>query len=64
MRTGSLELRNFLTLILKKDPNKRPDSEKLKNHEFIKKYRNIETSEEICGLVYRRELNVHRSYFK
>jgi len=44
MRTGSPEMRNFLTLILKKDPNKRPDTEKLKSHEFIRKYRNIETS--------------------
>ncbi len=44
MKTGSPELRNFITFILKKDPNKRPDAQTIKQHEFIKKYKDLDTS--------------------
>lgn len=44
MKTGSLEFRDFITFILKKDPVKRPDAQLLKNHPFIKKYKDLDTA--------------------
>jgi hypothetical protein len=32
MRTGSPELRDFITFILKKDPAKRPEAQQIRNH--------------------------------
>ena len=58
MKIGSPELRQFITFILKKDPAKRPDAQQIKHHEFIKKYKDLDTSEEICSLIYKRELSV------
>lgn len=48
MSTGSLELRNFLNHVLKKNPKERPSASKLLLHPFIKKWKDIETSEELC----------------
>ena len=44
MKIGSPEFRDFITFILKKDPNKRPEASAVKQHEFIKKYKNLDTS--------------------
>jgi hypothetical protein len=44
MEIGSPELRSFITFILRKNPIKRPDSDTIKRHPFIEKYRDLETS--------------------
>lgn len=44
MKTGSPQLRDFITFILKKDPTKRPDAKAIRNHGFISKYKDIDTS--------------------
>jgi len=45
MKSGNYELRDFVTMILRKDPRKRPDAQTMKTHKFIKKFRDLETSE-------------------
>jgi len=35
MHTGSVELKSFITFILRKNPSKRPDTETIKKHPFI-----------------------------
>lgn len=52
MKAGSPELRSFVNFILKKNPAKRPDADIVLQHPFIKKYSEIETSEELCNLIY------------
>lgn len=52
MKAGSPELRSFVNFILKKNPAKRPDADIVLQHPFIKKYAEIETSEELCNLIY------------
>lgn len=44
MEVGSPELKSFITFILRKDPAKRPDTELIKKHPFLVKYKNLETS--------------------
>jgi serine/threonine protein kinase len=44
MKTGSPELKDFITFILKKDPNKRPEAAAIKQHDFIRKYQDLDTS--------------------
>jgi len=48
MQKGSPELRSFITFILRKDPSKRPDTDTIKKHPFLVKYKDLETSEELC----------------
>ena len=52
MQKGSPEMRSFITFILRKNPSKRPDTDTIKRHPFIEKYKGFETSEELCRLVY------------
>lgn len=54
MEVGSPELRSFVTFILRKNPNKRPDAETIMKHPFLRKYLDLETSDEITSLVYRK----------
>lgn len=51
MTEGSEVFRNFVTFILRKDPEKRPNAEAIYNHPFISKFRELETNEEICQKV-------------
>lgn len=44
MTKGSIELQNFLTYCLKKNPKERPSADKLLRHPFIKKWAEMETS--------------------
>lgn len=46
--TGSPEIRSFISFLLKKDPERRPDADIILRHPFIEKYEEIETCEEIC----------------
>jgi serine/threonine protein kinase len=55
MESGSPELRSFVTFILRKNPTKRPDADTILRHPFIEKYRDLETSEELCNLVQRKQ---------
>jgi hypothetical protein len=48
MTVGSEVFRNFVSFILRKDPNKRPDAVSLQNHPFILKFKEIETTDELC----------------
>jgi hypothetical protein len=52
MKKGSPELRSYINFILKKNPAKRPDADILLQHPFIRKYAEIDTSEELCNLIY------------
>jgi len=54
MIVGSPEIRSFVNFILKKNPIKRPDADIILEHPFIKKYEDLETSEQICKVMYRR----------
>lgn len=45
MKSGSYELRDFVTMILRKDPKKRPEAQAMKVHQFIRKFRDLETSD-------------------
>ena len=47
MCVGSQVLRNFITFILRKDPEKRPNAEAIINHPFIQKFKELETNEEL-----------------
>jgi len=48
MKTGSPEIRSFITFILRKNPAKRPDTDTIKRHPFLEKYKDLETLEELC----------------
>jgi len=41
METGSPELRSFITFILRKNPAKRPDTDTIKRHPFIEKFKDL-----------------------
>jgi len=41
MHMGSSELKSFLTFILRKNPSKRPDTDTIKRHPFIEKYKDF-----------------------
>jgi len=44
MKVGSIEFRSFISFILRKDPERRPDAELLMKHPFITNYKHIETA--------------------
>ena len=48
MEEGSVELSNFLSHCLKKDPQQRPSAGRLLRHPFIVKWGQLETAEEMC----------------
>lgn len=48
MQKGSPELRSFITFMLRKNPSKRPDTSTILKHPFIEKYKDLETSDELC----------------
>lgn len=51
MSKGSMEICNFLTHCLKKNPLERPTSAKLLKHPLISKWKELETAEELCSLL-------------
>ena len=48
MKVGSYVFKNFVTFILKKDPEKRPNAQAICEHPFIMKFKELETNEELC----------------
>lgn len=50
MSRGSIEICNFLTHCLKKNPVERPTAGKLLRHPLISKWKELETAEELCSL--------------
>ena len=47
MKAGSPDLKNFVSFILKKEPEGRPTADVLLKHPFIEKYGEMETAEEL-----------------
>jgi serine/threonine protein kinase len=45
----SKEFKDFITAILKKNPKERLPSKELLGLEFIRRYRDLETCEELCN---------------
>lgn len=54
MNTGSAEFKSFVTFILRKNPSKRPDADTILKHPFIEKFRDMETSDELCNVSMER----------
>ena len=48
MKVGSYVFKNFVTFILRKDPEKRPNAQAIYEHPFILKFKEMETNEELC----------------
>ena len=44
----SKNFKEFIGAVLQKDPKARPEAKKLKELKFIKRYKELETCEELC----------------
>lgn len=54
MENKSAEGISFVVAALEKDPEQRPKAEALLEHPFMRKFAELETSEELCYLISKR----------